>query len=108
MRHLERFWGHRDLGTPGPTDAGFDEVYLVLESESSLSAGEGVLLRVVFDLWNGAGRVTLADMREHLDSGVCQAIGELLMAESQDDFKLIDEWEKTWTGFDPAKDFSSG
>jgi hypothetical protein len=45
---------------------------------------------------------------EHLDAGVCQAIGELLMAISQDDPRLVNQWEETWTGYDPAKDFFAG
>jgi hypothetical protein len=108
MCNLERFWEYSDVGMCGPADDAAGELYAVMEGNSRLSAGEGVLLRVVFDLWNGNGKVSLWDIWENLQAPIVQSIGELMMSMSQEDPSLVDEWEKTWAGFDPAADFFAG
>jgi len=108
MGKLERFWRALDLLDPGPADEAWTELYLIHSSESLLSAGEKTLFQVVFDLWNGSGKASLWDMMNNLDAGVFQAIGELLMSLADDDPRVIDAWEKTWLGYDPAKESFAG
>lgn len=108
MGKLDRYWRSSDLGDSGPTDEAWTELHLAHKGGSLLSTGEKTLLQVVFDLWDGSGRASLWDMMNNLDTGVCQSIGELLMALADEDPRVADEWEKTWAGYDPAKEFSAG
>jgi hypothetical protein len=91
----------------GPTESGVAALTLVKERSGSLSNGEGILLRIVFDLWNGSGEASLWDIINGLDPGVAQALGELLMVIPDADPELIDRWEEHWKGYDPAKEFFS-
>jgi hypothetical protein len=105
MGHLERLWQGTDLGPAGPTEEAVFELERVLHEETLLSRGEGVLLRVVFDFWNGGGKVSLWEMMENLDRGVFLAIGELMVALGDDDPAEVDAWVTKWQGYDPAKEF---
>lgn len=104
MKGMERFWCNPEVGHGGPSPEAMKELTLLNEERSILSTGEQVLLRVVLDLWNGAGGASFHQITTKLDEGVALAIGELMVAGSQGP-ALIDEWEKQWKGYDPNEDF---
>ena len=64
-----------DLWTSdGPTRIAADYI----EKGSPLSHGEHLLLQVAFDLWNGQGRATLADLLGVLDDANLRAVLDLI------------------------------
>ena len=103
MGKVDHLWEQSDIG--GPTEDGVDELHRILAGKSLLSCGEATLIKVVFDFWAGSGETSLWDMMNNLEPGVCRSIGELLMAISEDLPRAIDEWEESWSGYDPTKAF---
>lgn len=69
----------------GPTEAAF--AYL----KAPLSAGEGLLVRIAWDTWNGSGKVSLAEMFARLSKSHVYVITALIdaVAEGPD---CVDEW----------------
>ena len=104
MKGLHRFWAHSDLGHWGPTEEARQELHLMNDSCSSLSSGEQVLLRVVFDIWDGSGRASMGHILTKLDQGVAKSIGELLVAASRGPDE-VDAWSEEWRGYDPNEEF---
>lgn len=100
---LERFWASDDIGTAfGPTVEATIELAKVRSMGSLLSTSEGLLLRVAFDFWNGAGFATLWDVQSHLNVNIIHAIGELLIAANEDldaQGAPVEKWVETWRRF---------
>jgi hypothetical protein len=56
-----------------------------------LSSGESLLLRSAFDLWNGAGKVTLWDLQGTLDQSHCLRLFSLILAAGSGGV-AVDKW----------------
>jgi hypothetical protein len=79
--NLHRFWTLK-----GPTRQACD--YL---EGSPLSSGEQVMLRVAFDFWNGAGKVTLYRDLGTLDSTRLFKVATLMLAANAGG-DAVDKW----------------
>jgi hypothetical protein len=96
-RGIERYWKGGASISPGPTEEGCRELRAVKERTSSLSHGEGILLAVAFDVWNGVGQCTLWNMSVWLSEDQLHAVGELLIAMSaRDKGEKIGAWIAVW------------
>lgn len=69
--------GHlRDLWTPtGPTTLARDYI----QKGSPLSHAERLMLRVAFDIWNGQGNASIADLIAGLDDDALRLVLDLVM-----------------------------
>ena len=56
---------------------------LLKEDGGPMSAGERIMFLVAWAVWNGHGKVLLADVVERLDDSNLEAIGSLLVAFAQ-------------------------
>jgi hypothetical protein len=81
---LDRYWTDT-----GPTE---EAARLVTQYGGALSAGEWLLLRVGFDLWNGRGGADFGRVVHTLGSEPLAALGSLLVAISNPDDTAIDQW----------------
>ncbi len=63
---LERLWTET-----GPTD---EACRLLQDAGGPMSHGEILMLRVAFDVWNGHGKATVADLMAVLDDGNLRAV----------------------------------
>jgi ABC-type glutathione transport system ATPase component len=78
QRLLAPHHGLAGLWTPaGPTDFA---VELLEAGGGHLSGGERVLLRAAFDLWNGAGHVTVDELLSTLDATNLRAVCAAMLA----------------------------
>lgn len=84
---LGGLWRH-DFGYPGPTR----RAHALLEAGGApLSSGERVMLRLAWDVWNGAGRAVLGETLAVLSPRLLEKVGRLLMACAQGPDQ-IDAW----------------
>lgn len=68
---LESMWESNEVGFGnGPTRLAVSQLSLIKTGESLLSFGEQIILRIAFDLWNGAGDASLWNMMVYLDAKV--------------------------------------
>lgn len=95
-----------DLGPDyGPTREAVSTLWRVQDGCSGLSTGEGIVLWIAFDIWNGGGKAALPEILQHLPPAIVQAVGELLTAVASGATSYIDEWERKWAGYDVAANF---
>ena len=95
---LEDLFFNHDCVSCGPREKAWEKLRELNNEESSLAFGEGVLLRVAFDLWGGnSGSATLYQMVTHLDSDILFAVGDLMVrASPHSDSSLVDDWISSW------------
>ena len=79
---LQRFWND------GPTDAA---IALLEADGGGLSSGERVLFLAAWDVWNGDGKATLAQIMYKLDCPRIRLLGTFLIAVSEGG-NAIDRW----------------
>ena len=68
-----------------------------------LSSGEDILLRAAFDLWNGAGKVTLWDLQGKLDQKHAEHLLSLVIAIGRGS-DAVDQWLNAPVPRDPFED----
>jgi hypothetical protein len=73
---LDYLWGN-----DGPTEHACE---LMEAGGGPLSHGQAIMLRVAFDLWNGAGKAELQDLVGVLDSGNLRAVLEAVLVMRSD------------------------
>ena len=91
-RVCRAFCGRARLGRLWTEDGPTDEAMAVLENDGgALSSGERIVVLIAWSLWNGQGRVTVADVLHRLDSTSLVMLGKLLLAVAAGG-STIDAW----------------
>jgi hypothetical protein len=98
MVNLGGYWNVPDVGPTGPSADGIRAFDKIEQHLSPLSAGENILVLVAFDFWNGAGKASIWEMMNVLDSMLIRAIGELITAVAQPSDYQITKWRTNWQG----------
>jgi hypothetical protein len=90
------FWKADEHGVPRPTSALRGHLARVFTSS------EAQLVRLAWDVWNGAGKSQLSSMLVSLDGSNLRMVGELLVAIAAVNPSPISDWCVRWGfGGDP-------